>query len=515
MAIDRVLPPGLALLLAALAGGCTVGPNYHPPHAAVPASFLAGKPAGGVPSRPVAARPAVRWWRLFHDPILSRLEVRAASQNLDLRVAALRVAESRAQEGIAGAARFPSLGANASYTREQPSNKGVFTALGNPSAASTASGAGAGGVASGAGSQGGAGGAPSSHLGAFDIFQGGFDTIWELDLWGKTRRAVEAARADTSAAAYDRRGVMVAVMAEVARDYIALRGTERTLAITRRNLATAERLRKLTQDLASGGLSTALDVANAAAEVATVEAQIPPLEQSEARQINALGLLLGEPPGALDTLLATARPVPPPPPAVPVGLPAQLLRRRPDIRAAEARLHAATANIGVATADLLPDVSLSASAGLQAVQFHNIFDLAANQWAIGPSLTLPIFEGGKLRAQLRLTRLQAKEAAVNFEKSVLTALTEVDDALTAYRDEQRRRAHLAEAVTQDHTALGLAQARYAQGIASYIEVLDAERNLLAAEQALSSSTATVSTDLVALYKALGGGWQRRAAPARS
>ncbi|MGC8470354.1 MAG: efflux transporter outer membrane subunit, partial [Acetobacteraceae bacterium] len=204
-----------------------------------------------------------------------------------------------------------------------------------------------------------------------------------------------------------------------------------------------------------------------------------------------------------------------PPPAVPVGLPAQLLRRRPDIRAAEARLHAATANIGVATADLLPDVSLSASAGLQAVQFHNIFDLAANQWAIGPSLTLPIFEGGKLRAQLRLTRLQAKEAAVNYEKSVLTALTEVDDALTAYRDEQRRRAHLAQAVRQDHIALGLAQARYTQGIASYIEVLDAQRNLLAAEQALSTSTATVSTDLVALYKALGGGWQRGAAPARS
>ena len=246
-------------------------------------------------------------------------------------------------------------------------------------------------------------GACKGHgLQPFDLFQGGFDASWEVDLWGGVRRSVESASASTEAADEARRSALLSSLAEVARDYIQLRGVQTQLQIARDNVRTARQSLNLTQERAAGGVTTDLDVANASAQLRTTLAQIPTLEQQEAQQINALSLLLGQPPNALRADLQTAAPVPPVPPRVPVGLPSELARRRPDIRQAEAQLHAATADIGVAQANFYPSLNLTGSLGLQSLQFGKLFDLNAKQYAIGPGLTIPIFQGGQLRATLQL-----------------------------------------------------------------------------------------------------------------
>ena len=234
-------------------------------------------------------------------------------------------------------------------------------------------------------------------------------------------------------------------------------------------------------------MTTDFDVANASAQLRTTLAQIPTLEQQEAQTINALSLLLGQPPNALRAELATAKPIPPVPPRVPVGLPSELARRRPDIRQAEAQLHAATADIGVAEANFYPSLTLTGSFGLQSLQFKNAFNLNSKQYALGPGLTIPIFEGGQLRSTLQLRKAQQQEAAVNFQKTVLQAWHDVDNALTAYQAEQSRRDELVGAVAENRRALGFAQSRYQQGVADFLTVLVAERNLLAAEQQLATA----------------------------
>jgi NodT family efflux transporter outer membrane factor (OMF) lipoprotein len=346
-----------------------------------------------------------------------------------------------------------------------------------------------------------------SGLKPFDLYQGGFDASWEVDLWGGVRRSVESATATSEAAKEEERGVLLSSLAEVARDYIDLRGVQADLEIARENVRTARQSLDLTQQRAAGGVTTDLDVANASAQVRTTQATIPSLEQREAQSINALSLLLGQPPNALRNELATAKPVPPVPPRVPVGLPSELARRRPDIRQADAQLHAATAEIGVAQADFYPSLNLTGSVGLQALQFSNVFNLNSRQYAMGPGLTIPIFQGGQLRSTLQLRKAQQQEAAVNFQKTVLQAWHDVDNAMTAYQTEQNRRKELIQAVAENRRALSLAQSRYSQGVADFLSVLDAERNLLGTQLQLADSTTAVSSNLVALYKALGGGWE--------
>jgi NodT family efflux transporter outer membrane factor (OMF) lipoprotein len=256
-----------------------------------------------------------------------------------------------------------------------------------------------------------------------------------------------------------------------------------------------------------GGVTTDLDVANASAQVATFAAEIPSLEQQERQFINALSLLLGQPPQALKDELATARPVPPVPPRIPVGMPSELARRRPDIRQAEAQLHVATATIGVAEANFYPSFTLGGSVGIQGLQLAQLFDLSSLMYALGPSINIPIFEGGRLKSTLELRQQQQKEAAVVYERTVLNAWHEIDNSLTAYQAEQHRRDQLAEAVVQNERAVSLAQSRYEQGVSDFLQVLDAQRSLFLTQQALADSTTTIDTDLVAIYKALGGGWE--------
>lgn len=488
---------GVAASILLLAGCTKLGPDFKPPEWASPDTWFG-------PNRPkltkVASLPTpepvnVGWWRIFNDPQMDALVARVAAENLDVQIAATRLEESRYQVAIAESAQVPRINAGGGYLRQKSSRYGILTA--NPPTPTAASGTSGSGVSGG----------PNRRYEAYDIFQGGFDAAWELDLWGKVARSVESATATAQAAAETQRGVLVTTMAEVARDYIQLRGTQAQLRIARENLRTQQQSLKLTQERAAGGLTTDLDVANAAAQVGRTAAEIPLLQQREAALINALSLLLGQPPNALRAELETPKPVPPVPSSVPVGVPAELVRRRPDVRQVEAELHAATANIGVAEAEFYPSFRLAGSVGLQALQFPQLFNLASSTFAVGPIVTMPIFEGGRLKANLKLQETYQKEAAIRFQRTVLGAWHEVDNALTAYQTEQARRNQLIRAEADNRRAVGLAQTRYRAGVADFLTVLDTERLLLSTQQQLQASTTNVSEYLVALYKALGGGWE--------
>ena len=498
MKLARLRP--LTLLAATMLSGCTVGPDFKRPDWASPSTWFAGRkepaqPAPGTHALSLAVAEPVdpNWWASFNDPTLIMLMRRVAADNLDVQIAALRLEQARSQVGIARAAEFPRIGANSSMTRQKSSNQGPFSLNPNSLGANGATGQSAG--------------ATRRKLGEFDVYQLGFDASWEIDLWGGVKRSVEAAAASLEAANESRRAVLLSTLAEVARTYILLRGVQAQAAIARDNVRIAQQSLNLTRQRAAGGMTTDLDVANASAQLRNTSAQLPRLEQQEAAYMNAIAMLLGQPPNALRADMESIRPVPTVPPRVPVGVPSELARRRPDIRQAEAQLHAATATIGVAVADFYPSIRLGGSVGLQSISIGQLFELNARQFATGLNLSVPLFEGGRLKATLQAREAQAQEAAIHYQRTVLQAWHEVDNALTAYQSEQLRREQLMLAAADSKRALGLAQARYGQGVADFLTVLDAQRNQLNAQLQLADSTTTVSADLVALYKALGGGWE--------
>jgi NodT family efflux transporter outer membrane factor (OMF) lipoprotein len=470
-----------------------MGPDFQRPALQTPAQWpdapaTAATDADAVRSVPVPEPVDPLWWNSFGDPLLTELVTRAMDSNLDLKVAAARLAESRAQFGQAKADELPTLNGNASYTRELQSADGVIGLLGGSGSPSATDTNGLGGRQGGVPTQ----SATSSALPPFNLYQYGFDASWELDLWGRVRRTAENASATVDAQNEARHDVIVSTAAEVARDYLNLRGTQHKLRITRENLATD------------------LDVANAQSQAESNAADIPQEEQQEAKLINAIGVLLGEYPQALAAKLKATPDAPVVPPRVPIGLSSELARRRPDIREAEAQLHAATANIGAAKADFFPKITLSGSVAIQATQFTNLGSWGARSYSAGPSLSIPIFEGGRLRSTLALREAQQQEAAITYRKTVLSAFQEVDDALTGFSAEQRRRDRLDASVQASKRALDIANQRYIRGLSNYLDVLTAQKTLLTNEQQWVDSTATVSTNLVALYKALGGGWDAEA-----
>jgi NodT family efflux transporter outer membrane factor (OMF) lipoprotein len=504
---------GPTSLIVALTGGCTVGPKFTPPTAWSPSGWFsaAPKPAPVKPpeSQPVVEKIDPNWWTLFNDPELTALENRVGAANLNVRLATIRLAESRSQRQITRADQFPTFQADGSYTDERVSSRGVLGLLGG--ASSGTSFGSMGGSANG--TSGRQSGIPSTvtkgaTIPPFNLWQYGFDASWELDLWGRVRREVESADASLEASAEARRSSLLSVLAETARDYVQLRGIQTQLAIAKNNIKIAQEGLDLTRDRYRSGLTTDLDVANAAAQVATNQADVPQLEQQQDEQINALSFLLGEAPQALRAELITPAAVPPVPPRVPIGLPSELARRRPDIRQAEAQLHAATADIGVAIADFYPKVTLDGSIGLQALKFKDLGNWGARQYGLGPTISIPIFEGGRLRGTLALRKVEQQEAALSYQQTVLQAWHDVDNALTAYAAEQRRRDALQISVAQNERALSLSRARYTQGVEDFLNVLDNERTLLQAQLQLAESTTTVSQNLVQLYKALGGGWEQ-------
>lgn len=480
--------------------GCMVGPNFTPPHAATPGSYTEDAAASGAYVSSDSVNP--QWWTTFNDPTLTALEQKAVAQNLDIQIATERLLESEAQAQIEGAVLYPSISGAASLTHEYPSKEGVFGLFGSAASSSTA----ASSVANGSSSASG-GGAISFSTGALDIYQYGLQAQYDFDLWGKNRRAVEAAVANARSSEESRRAALLNVQTAVANNYIQLRGTELLLSITQKNLDAANQLVQLTSERQEAGLTTALDVANAKATAASIQSQLPTLIAQRDALIGQIGLLLGETPDGLPAELTTAAPVPLTPPDVPVGLPSELLTRRPDVREALQDLHKATAEVGVADAQFYPDINLSASASLQSLQFKNLNEWSALTYAMGPNITLPIFAGGQLRGQLKLNKAEQREAAVNYAKTVLTAFTQVNTALTNYAQEHDTLQALNIDVDQSDVALGLAEDQYKQGLSDYLTVLNAQQSYLQAQQNQAQSAERLGTDLVALYQALGGGWE--------
>jgi multidrug efflux system outer membrane protein len=466
--------------------GCAVGPSFKAPDPHAPTQWSPASASSAVSSEPQAV---VSWWTSFQEPALSSLIERGARSNLDLRAAVLRITEARAQRDVAAAAFLPTVDGNASFTRQRLSEKtatgAAFTSFGNVNIP----------------------GLPTTGFpNPYSQFQLGAGVSWEIDLFGRVRRSVEAANADLQASVEDQHAVLIALCADVARTYVELRGAQLRKEVTERSLATQKDIYELTRQRRAVGLTTELDVVNAGAQRDSTQAELPQLEREITQDINQLSLLLGQPPDTLRGELEAARPVPQVPPALPIGLPADLARRRPDIRQAEARLHAATARIGVAVGDLFPRLTLSASGGTQSERASDLLKWASRFGSIGPTFEMPFFDGSRW-ATVRLQNVRAQETALDYERTVLSSLHEVENALAGYKADRDRGVLLAAAAEQSRDALGLARDRYKSGVANFIDVLDAERALQQNELALASNTTAMVTDLVAIYRALGGGWE--------
>lgn len=492
----QVLLAGFSLLALV---GCTVGPDYHKPQVAAPPAWRTTQPPAQSRISTASTDPA--WWILFRDPVLTRLEQEVAASNLDLQAASLRLQQSRAERRIASAAQLPHMEGNASYARERASSNGILGLIGSMEQA------GAGSVANGTPGFGPAALPGSVGNPSFNLPQYGMNASWEVDLWGHVRRQVEAATAAVHATEEFRRDILVSLMAETAQTYIDLRATQAQIGILDDNIAIAQHSVQLTTMRLEQGAATRLDVAEATGQLHMFESRAAPLRAQATHLLNALSFLVAREPGALDAELGQPRKVPPVPAFVPVGLPSELAQRRPDIRMAADRLHAATASIGVAIADFFPRVTLSGSLDVQALQFSGLGSWASRQYGFGPTATLPIFEGGRLTGQLHLRKAQQQEASVMFQRTVLKAWQEIDDAMADFTAAQKRRDALALAVHDNEIAVTVAKAQYIQGATDFLNVLSVQNALLASQSALVEATAHVAGSVTQLYRALGGGWE--------
>ncbi len=460
-------------LCALVVVGCTVGPNFQRPKMDVPSNWTGATTQPSTRPSITTSAPAeiIAWWTTFKDPKLDSLITRALDDNLDLKQAELRIRQARGNRAIAAGGLWPNVDVSASYRRSGSGN--------------------------------------SAGGGSRDLYQAGFDASWEIDVFGGVRRSVEAADANIVFAIEDRRDVLVTMAAEVALNYMDLRGFQRQIAIADKNLVAERRSLDLTRRRFAGGFVSGLDVANAEAEVATTESRIPLLESNVRQVIYSLSVLLGKEPAALLHELTVEAPIPSTPPNVPVGLPSDLLRRRPDIRRAEADILAATARIGVATADLFPKFSLTGSLGVSGNQPKDLFSIGNRFWSIGPSVSWPIFDAGKIRSNISVQNTIQEQTILSYQATVLTALKDVENALIAYEKEQQHQASLNAAVIANRRALDLATQLYTQGQTDFTNVLLAQRSLLGSEDASVQSERTMATELISLYKALGGGWEIR------
>lgn len=512
--------------------GCTVGPAYKRPEVKVEPGFSELKQTTSVNPKQQSsqaiseAAPVSDWWRVFGDSELNHLVDEAAARNYTLQIATARVRQARAERLMARADLFPQIGANAGYNRARGS-KNLVLPLGPPGASGGGSSSGTGGSSGRTAKtvsadppadppgdpQPGATATPLTPFGSgglpgvtTDLYQLGFDMDWELDIFGGTRRQIQAANAELQAAVESRRDIMVSLLAEVARDYLEMRGTQQRLEVAQETLADERQTLRLTESMYHSGLANELDVTRAAGQVATTASTIPPLEAGVRNLIHALSILLSREPDALSSELSRAKPLPPVPPRVPVGLPSELLRRRPDIRQAERQLAAATALIGSAKADLFPRFFITGSAGLDSTSVSHLLDWQSHYFLISPTVSWPLFQAGRIRANITLQKARRDAAMLQYRGVILLALQEVEDALANYTTQQGRRSALAEAKAQEQQALRFARERYENGLTDFLTVLDAQRSLLATQDTLALSNQTVCTDLVALYKALGGGW---------
>jgi NodT family efflux transporter outer membrane factor (OMF) lipoprotein len=451
--------------------GCAVGPDYERPALSAPAAWSAGESGKA---------DLVRWWTSFRDPLLDSLVERALATNLDLRAAGARIRESRALAEEASGVLLPALDAQGSAARTESSRNSFFGS------------------------------------GPFPVARNEFGlslvASWEIDLFGGARRGQEAYGADLEAAVEDQRAALVSLLGEVALAYVSLRGAQREATVLRDNAASARTTLDLTRSRVAAGIGTALDTARAEAQSAASAAQLPTAEAAVRRWAHRLAVLLGREPGALLAELGPEAAIPSAPERLLVGVPSDLLSRRPDLRRAERRLAAATARVGLAVAELYPRISLTGAFGLDSLSAGNLFSWDSRTWTLGPSIRWPVFAGGRILARVRAQEARTEQALLAYEAAFLLALEEVENALVAHFRERERRRSLEESALAARQAVDLADALHRAGLASFLEVLEAQRSLHAAQAELARSEAAVTLHLVALYKALGGGWESEGPP---
>jgi len=459
-----------AWALLSLTSCAPVGPDHVPPGDNAPAVWHT-ELREGLAAASLDPLVLARWWTTLEDPILTGLIEKAVAGNLDLRQAEARVREARARSGISEAGLFPAVDASAAAGRSKSGG--------------------------------------STH----DFYSLGLDAGWELDFFGGTRRAVEAADANLAASQEDLRDVLVILTAEVALNYLEARTLQARIAVAQGNLDIQQQTLELTRSRYQAGLSDELAVQEARASLESTRAQLPSLRTSLEEAKNRLALLIGTIPGGVHAQLSETRAVPVIPPAVAVGVPAETLRQRPDIRRAERNLAAQTARVGVATADLYPKLRLTGSIGLESIDSADLFATASQAWRLGPGISWNIFDAGAIRQNIEVQSALQEQSLLAYEAAVLAALAEVENALTAYAEEQLRRQGLQAAVEATRQAEFLAQHQYEAGLVDFTTVLIAQRALLNLEDQLAQSNGTVTANLIRLYKALGGGWQLAESPA--
>jgi NodT family efflux transporter outer membrane factor (OMF) lipoprotein len=482
----------LALAALVTVGGCTVGPDYKRPDVATPGGFfnqnsgtattLASVDASAaIPDAakadPEAIRRAAQWWKTLNDPVLDELVDKAVVENLDVKIALSRVREVAARRGVVAADLFPSVDAAGAYRRSRDSREPPENVAGRNV--------------------------------ENDRWSAGFDAGWEIDVWGGVRRDVEAADADLLAAVESRNGIVLTLISEVARNYVELRGNQRQIAIAESNVISQRDTLKLTQLKFEAGLSSDLDLARNEALVYTTEATIPAFEAAANANVNRLATLLGTTTDAIAERLLTSdtTPIPVTTVAVPVGLPGDLLRRRPDIRQAERVLAAETARIGVATADLFPRFTLTGSIGVASDKVRTLGNSSAIFYGFGPNFSWPVFNAGRIKFNIEAQNARQQQALDGYKQTILLSLEEVETSLVNYNRFAARQEVLQRAVDSNRRAVARSMELFDAGQIPFLDVLEAQRQQFTTEAQLINSQTAVSTALVALYKALGGGWE--------
>jgi NodT family efflux transporter outer membrane factor (OMF) lipoprotein len=478
-----------AICMALLLAGCTVGPNYRAPELsrAMPQQF--GEATTGTEPSPELNG----WWRTYNDPELERLVQLALAGNPDIAIAISRIAESRAAERVTRAGTLPEVDAQGGTDYERFSKNAGLASL------ASLFGGGAGGGSSGGGIA-----APGDHIQTYSL---GFDASWEIDLFGGNARKLQGAAARREQAVWNARDAQLSLVAEVADTYLQLRALQEREAIARGEVDRQQRYLQIAQHTAQAGLLAQGDYVRQRADLANAQAAIGPIVAQGKAEIHALGALTGQTPDALIVELSQPRPQLAVPPAVPPGLPADLLRRRPDVRAAERSLAAATADIGVAVSDLFPKIDLMGMAQLISTGLGNLFTADSAQITASAAATFPVLDFGRRRGQIEERRAEADQAYFQYKKVVLGALRDVEDALIRVRADDQQRLSLAAGVADSRTAVASTEAHYEAGLTDYGDVLLARQAVLSGEDNLATAESNQRRDLVSLYKALGGGWE--------
>ena len=466
---ERIVAWMSCALVALMLSGCvTVGPDYVPPATNVPTAWH-NKLMNGITEKVPAPAGLAKWWSTLNDPVLSDLMEKAVANNPDIGQAGARIREERARRNISKAGLFPTLDASGSFKRSSGSEE------------------------TGSGKE-------------TDFYSTGFDANWELDLFGGTGRSIEASTAELQASEENLQDVLVSLLAEVALNYTEVRIFQARIDTVEKNLILQDQTHQMAQSRYTAGLSGGIAVEQAKYNLENTRSQIPTLRISLEEAKNRIAVLLGGNPGSIHEALREHRSVPACPPEIAVGVPADVLRRRPDIRRAERKLAAQTARIGVATADLYPKFSLTGSIGFESLDLDRLLLTGSRSYSFGPRVTWPVFKAGSIRSNIEVQSALQEQLLNQYESAVLNALREVENQLTAYVEEQNRKQSLSEARQAAIRAVDLSQSQYKAGLSDYTGVLDAQRSLLSFEDNLIQCEGNITSSLVRLYKALGGGW---------